>query len=153
MKMRSCNKRVRPPGHNVLDYVRTSEDSTVIKETKPSCSGICMWKRRHIMVQPSQAYNQGKYDNNGKCWYFRFDYDNKMSCRVHISICQCLPSAKSIEYIPYRFTAWSSYFVDIWKGHIKSWAHSFVHFTFFILIGKPQAQPIATFRFILYPCL
>ena len=28
--------------------------------------------------KPSQAYNHRKYDNNGKDWYFRLAYDNKM---------------------------------------------------------------------------
>ena len=28
----------------------------------------------------------GGYDNNGKVWYFRFDDDNKMSCKYIISI-------------------------------------------------------------------
>ena len=31
-----------------------------------------------MMVQPPQAHNHEKYDNNGKGWYFRFDDDNKM---------------------------------------------------------------------------
>ena len=38
------------------------------------------------MVQPPQAHNHGKYDSNGKNWYFRFDDDNKMSNKYILSI-------------------------------------------------------------------
>ena len=31
------------------------------------------------MLKTSQAHNHGKYDNNGKGWYLRFDDDNYMS--------------------------------------------------------------------------
>ena len=34
--------------------------------------------RQHMVVQPPQAHNHGKYDNNETGWYVRFDYDNKM---------------------------------------------------------------------------
>ena len=37
------------------------------------------------MVQPPQAHNHGKYDNNGKSRYFRFDDDNKMNY-IHLQI-------------------------------------------------------------------
>ena len=38
------------------------------------------------MVQWSLANNYKKYDNNGKSWYFRFDYDNKMGYKYILSI-------------------------------------------------------------------
>ena len=39
-----------------------------------------------MMVQSPQAHTYGKYDSNGKGWYFRFDYDNKMSYKYILSI-------------------------------------------------------------------
>ena len=39
-----------------------------------------------MMAQPPQANNHGKYKNNGKVWYFRFDYDNVMSYEYILSI-------------------------------------------------------------------
>ena len=38
------------------------------------------------MLQTSQTHNHGKYDNNGKGGYFRFDDDNNMSYRYILSI-------------------------------------------------------------------
>ena len=38
------------------------------------------------MVQPPRVHNHGKYDNNGKGWYFRFDDENKMSYKF-----ECVP--------------------------------------------------------------
>ena len=38
------------------------------------------------MVQPPQAHNHEKYDNNMKGWYFRSDDDNKISYRYILSI-------------------------------------------------------------------
>ena len=32
-----------------------------------------------MKVQPTQAHKHGKYDNNGKVLYFRFDDENKMN--------------------------------------------------------------------------
>ena len=32
-----------------------------------------------IYMEPQQAHNHRKYDNNGKGWYFRFDDDDTMS--------------------------------------------------------------------------
>ena len=40
----------------------------------------------YMMVQPSQAHNHEKIDNNGKGWYFRFDDDNKMTYIYILSI-------------------------------------------------------------------
>ena len=37
-----------------------------------------------MIVQPSQKHNHGKYDNNGKGGYFRFDDDNKMNMNMNI---------------------------------------------------------------------
>ena len=39
-----------------------------------------------MMWQTSQKHDHGKYDNNGKGWYFRFDGDNNMSYKYIISI-------------------------------------------------------------------
>ena len=39
-----------------------------------------------MMVQPPQVHNHGKYDNNWKGLYVRFDYDNKMSYKYILSI-------------------------------------------------------------------
>ena len=39
-----------------------------------------------MMIQPPQAHNQGKYDNNGKYWYLRYDDDNKISNEHILSI-------------------------------------------------------------------
>ena len=39
-----------------------------------------------MMVQPSQAYNHGKYDNNGKSSYIRFDDDIEMGNKYILSI-------------------------------------------------------------------
>ena len=39
-----------------------------------------------MMVQPPEAHNKEKYDNNGKDWYFRFDYDNKIRYKYILSI-------------------------------------------------------------------
>ena len=33
------------------------------------------------MVQQPQTHNHGKYDNNGKIWYFRSDDDNNHYCK------------------------------------------------------------------------
>ena len=38
------------------------------------------------MWQTSQTHNNGKYDNNGRDGYFRFDDDNNMSYRYIFSI-------------------------------------------------------------------
>ena len=38
-----------------------------------------------MMLQTSQAHNHGKYENNGKSGYFRFDDDNNMSYRYNLS--------------------------------------------------------------------
>ena len=37
------------------------------------------------MAQLPQAHNHGKYDNNGKGWYFRFDNDNKRGYKYILS--------------------------------------------------------------------
>ena len=42
------------------------------------------------MVQPPQANNHGKNDNNGKGWWFRFDADNMMSYKYIFSIIETL---------------------------------------------------------------
>ena len=34
---------------------------------------------QHMEVQPPRTHNHGKYDNNGKGIYFRFDDDTKVS--------------------------------------------------------------------------
>ena len=39
-----------------------------------------------MMWQTSQAHNHGKYENNGKGGYFRFDNDNNMGYRYILSI-------------------------------------------------------------------
>ena len=39
-----------------------------------------------MIVQLPEAYNQSKYDNNGKGRYFWFDDDNNMSCEYILSI-------------------------------------------------------------------
>ena len=39
-----------------------------------------------MMVQPPQAHNHRKYDNNGKSLYFRFDDDDTMSYNYIIEI-------------------------------------------------------------------
>ena len=41
-----------------------------------------------MVVQPTQAHNLGKYDNNGKDGYFRFDDDHKTSNKYILSITQ-----------------------------------------------------------------
>ena len=33
-------------------------------------------------ITPSATQQRKKYDNKGNGWYFRFDYDNKMSYRI-----------------------------------------------------------------------
>ena len=38
-------------------------------------------KRQNMMQQSSQAHNYGKYYNNGKGGYFRFDDDSNMNYR------------------------------------------------------------------------
>ena len=35
----------------------------------------------NIRIQPRQTNNYGKYDKNGKGWSFRFDADNRTSCK------------------------------------------------------------------------
>ena len=39
-----------------------------------------------MIVQPSKTHNHGKYDNNGKGGYLRFDDDNKMGYEYILSI-------------------------------------------------------------------
>ena len=39
-----------------------------------------------MMTQPHQAHNHGKYGNNGKGSYFKFDDDNKKSYEYILSI-------------------------------------------------------------------
>ena len=39
-----------------------------------------------MMVQLPQAHIHGKYDNDGKDWYFRLDDDNNMSYKYILSI-------------------------------------------------------------------
>ena len=39
-----------------------------------------------MMVQPPQAHRRGKYDNNEKGWYFRYDGDNTMRYKYVLSI-------------------------------------------------------------------
>ena len=38
------------------------------------------------MVQLRQTHSHGKYDNNGKVWYFRFDDDDKINYKYTLSI-------------------------------------------------------------------
>ena len=47
----------------------------------PVFSGCICNKEQNMMWQTSQIHNHGKYDNNLKGGYFRFDDDNNMSYR------------------------------------------------------------------------
>ena len=38
------------------------------------------------MLKPTQAHNYGKYDSNETGWYFRVDYNNKMSYKYILPI-------------------------------------------------------------------
>ena len=70
-----ADKRMRPSGHSVLfaQIIRLHR----IEGKKPLLSRNiyepdCMRWYNHLR-------RQGKYDNNGNSWYFRFDDDNKKS--------------------------------------------------------------------------
>ena len=39
-----------------------------------------------MMVQPPQAQSHGKYDNNGKDWFFPFDDGNEMNYKYILSM-------------------------------------------------------------------
>ena len=78
------NKRVRISGHNVLYYLHTPQDCTIIKWTTTPFPGY-IWNRDYMLVQPPYAHNHEKYDNNGKGWYSLFDYYNKMCYRYILS--------------------------------------------------------------------
>ena len=43
-----------------------------------------------MKVQPTQAHKHGKYDNNGKVLYFRFDDENKMNYKYILTITKTL---------------------------------------------------------------
>ena len=76
---------MRPSGHNVLYYLYTAKTAQLLKKQSPAFPEY-IWNRQHMMIQPPQAHNHGKYGNYGKGWYFRFHDDNKMSYEYIISI-------------------------------------------------------------------